>query len=384
MPSQDGSFGWKTDRPAKGRRRRLSAPTLSLHGFCLPEPKKCRSWSRNLLRRWASVTFNFCTFSKEESAASAATVTAEEEEEANLNFAPVTPPPKPPRVSAGRLDLSSSWSTIAADRPSRVDGEGSFSSSTLVERTGSSLLVMFQQCHPSTLQLASSTPDGSSSTLTCSRESSGAANKKKRADPALEEGGKEEEESLWLTTKDGTHPSGADDDSLLVVVDDVVADKGDKSRLFFTKLLRPLLSTRQHRLDDDDFRLEDALVLWRQWRLVSLITSVRQVPPHVIFFFAFYGRHHRQLMNNSGSCPSGMNLCPASARLAKGDASLAHDGDASWEHRVPVGAAATFRSLTRPHSRHLAGWLAHLLRLTGSRARPHRFLRAPVIQLVVE
>ena len=147
---------------------------------------------------------------------------------------------------------------------------------------------MFQQCHPSTLQLASSTPDGSSSTLTCSQESSGAANKKKRADPALEEGGKEEE-SLWLTTKDGTHPSGADDDSLLVVVDDVVADKGDKSRLFFTKLLRPLLSTRQHRLDDvdDDFRLEDALVLWRQWRLVSLITSVRQVPPHVIFFLLF-------------------------------------------------------------------------------------------------
>ena len=106
--------------------------------------------------------------------------------------------------------------------------------------------------------------------------------------------------------------------------------------------------------------------------------------PRMLFFFAFYGRHHRQLMNNSGSCPSGMNLCPASARLAKGDASLAHDGDASWEHRVPVGAAATFRSLTRPHSRHLAGWLAHLLRLTGSRARPHRFLRAPVIQLVVE
>lgn len=251
-----------------GRRPKLSASTISLHRFRLP---KCRTFGR--LRRWASTSLNF--FSSPGKADDSAVVAA-----ADLNLETGTPPPKPPRL--GRCPSLSSLT----DRADGVDGEGSLWSVSNERADGQHLV--FRHLHPS-LKLWPSTPDGSLSTLDLC-ESSGAATTR------ILLAGEEGEVEFVRTSGDETHPSGADDDD--DVVDDDQDDVGkpgnrvcgdqeqDKSRLFFTKLLRwrtdqafPELGT--------DFRLEEARLLWRHWRLISLITPVRQlqVSPVVFFFF---------------------------------------------------------------------------------------------------
>lgn len=50
--------------------------------------------------------------------------------------------------------------------------------------------------------------------------------------------------------------------------------RDSKSRLFFTKLLR--IEEPKALEPDGNFRLEDARLLWRYWRIISLVTPVRQ------------------------------------------------------------------------------------------------------------
>lgn len=117
---------------------------------------------------------------------------------------------------------------------------------------GSSIDALFV----STIELCCSTLDGSAlsvaTTTVEEEESSGAG--------AADEKGR-------TTGEDETQPSGENDGN---EEEDV-----SKSRIFFAKLLRPPIADAI--LDLENIRLEEALVLWRRWRIESIAASIRQV-----------------------------------------------------------------------------------------------------------
>ncbi len=248
---------------AKNLRRRISNSAQSLNRFVrLPKPKKCRSWGRQLLRRWSSSASLFGGFFASAPGGSCGSDDARNPDHSSpprsldadvfaslssdyVHFGTATPPPKPPRVRR--------WSTVS-DGSSPTDCEGSLPS---VQSSGlllpEELFLRFQLAAAgccSSVELSIGPADGVG-------ESSGAA-----ADVGEE---MEEAESL-RTSGDETHPSGADEDD-----DDDEAtgnDQHDGGDWIVTKgkLLRPLSPPATHHTHGD-FRLEDARLLWLGWRL---------------------------------------------------------------------------------------------------------------------
>lgn len=130
----------------------------------------------------------------------------------------------------------------------------------------------------------------------CSGESSGAVTAATSNAARDEQFHRRGAESL-PTSEDETHSSGADDDEDDVIIDDDVEnearDGGITHKSLSAKLLRmrplwPVALPLHDQLEgNDDFRLEDARLLWLQWRLV--IPSVRQVSACLVCFcFAFF------------------------------------------------------------------------------------------------
>ncbi|XP_045028907.1 uncharacterized protein LOC116921277 isoform X4 [Daphnia magna] len=294
------------EQETKSAKRRNSGSTLTLNRFVrLPKPRKCRSWGRQLLRRWSSASFiNFfsspssCTKESSNSGndspplADAVDVFGSSD---YVNFGPITPPPKPPRVGA-QSGLSSL--STGADRCSATDCEGSLTSvqsSALQveeeERDASRLFFLRFQLMSSSLpsiELSPCSLDGvdEGQDVICSGESSGAVTAATSNAARDEQFHRRGAESL-PTSEDETHSSGADDDEDDVIIDDDVEnearDGGITHKSLSAKLLRmrplwPVALPLHDQLEgNDDFRLEDARLLWLQWRLV--IPSVRQTKP---------------------------------------------------------------------------------------------------------
>lgn len=304
------------EQETKSAKRRNSGSTLTLNRFVrLPKPRKCRSWGRQLLRRWSSASFiNFfsspssCTKESSNSGndspplADAVDVFGSSD---YVNFGPITPPPKPPRVGA-QSGLSSL--STGADRCSATDCEGSLTSvqsSALQveeeERDASRLFFLRFQLMSSSLpsiELSPCSLDGvdEGQDVICSGESSGAVTAATSNAARDEQFHRRGAESL-PTSEDETHSSGADDDEDDVIIDDDVEnearDGGITHKSLSAKLLRmrplwPVALPLYDQLEgNDDFRLEDARLLWLQWRLV--IPSVRQVSACLVCFcFAFF------------------------------------------------------------------------------------------------
>lgn len=300
------------NRETKKAKRKMSSSTLTLNRFVsLPKPKKCRSWGRQLLRRWSSANFisffnssGSCTGDNnnrgEDSPPLAVDVFGSLD---YVNFGPITPPPKPPRV--GAHSGPSSLST-GADRSSPTDCEGSFtsvqSSGLQVqeeEREAARLFSLRFQLLSSSLPSIEYHPcslDGveQQETVILCAESSGAAASNAARDEVLGR----KAESL-RTSGDETHPSGTDDDEDDVIIDEntenCTRDGGIAHTSLSAKLLRmrplsPVALPLYDQLEgNDDFRLEDARLLWLQWRIV--IPSVRQVSACCLVISFSYSFH---------------------------------------------------------------------------------------------
>jgi hypothetical protein len=283
-------------KSTKNLKRKISNSAQSLNRFVrLPKPKKCRSWGRQLLRRWASTSFvgffaspNSCGSENDVRHRPPPSPPDHVDVFASLssdyvNFGTATPPPKPPRV------VQHPWWTVA-DRSSPTDCEGSLTS---VQSSGGLLrgeeeeeeeenrrrllFLRFQLSAGSCIELAESPTDG---VVSFSKESSGAA--------VIEEA-----ESL-RTSDDETHPSvvrAMDDDDECAQHhhdDDDWDNHGDliETGIKFSSTLWSHTHQGQHhhplstaRNDEDDFRLEDARLLWLGWR------QVLKHPPRFFFFF---------------------------------------------------------------------------------------------------
>lgn len=263
----------------KDLRRRISNSAQSLNRFVrLPKPKKCRSWGRQLLRRWSSSgasLFGGFFASTSGSCGSVDDVRNRRDDSSPprsldadvfaslssdyVHFGTASPPPKPPRVRR--------WSTVS-DGSSPTDCEGSLtsvqSSGLLPEEEQEEeerrlLFLRFQLAGAagccSSVELSVGPADGVG-------QSSGAT--AATADVRGEE--MKGAESL-RTSGDETHPSGADEED-----DDDQHDDGSNGHDWIVtkrKLLRPLSPppaiTSHH--THGDFGLEDARLLWLGWRL---------------------------------------------------------------------------------------------------------------------
>ncbi|XP_046645489.1 uncharacterized protein LOC124336002 isoform X6 [Daphnia pulicaria] len=256
----------------KDLRRRISNSAQSLNRFVrLPKPKKCRSWGRQLLRRWSSSGASlfggfFASTPSAGGSCGSGDVRNPDSPPRSLDadvfaslssdyvhFGTATPPPKPPRVRR--------WSTVS-DGSCPTDCEGSLtsvqSSGLLQEEEERRLLFLrFQLAGAagccSSVELSVGPADGVG-------QSSGTV--------AADVGEEMEGAESLRTSGDETHSSGADEED----DDDQHDDSSNGHDWIVTKrkLLRPLSpppATTSHHHTHGDFRLEDARLLWLGWRL---------------------------------------------------------------------------------------------------------------------
>lgn len=257
----------------KDLRRRISNSAQSLNRFVrLPKPKKCRSWGRQLLRRWSSSGASlfggfFASTPSAGGSCGSGDVRNPDSPPRSLDadvfaslssdyvhFGTATPPPKPPRVRR--------WSTVS-DGSCPTDCEGSLtsvqSSGLLQEEEERRLLFLrFQLAGAagccSSVELSVGPADGVG-------QSSGTV--------AADVGEEMEGAESLRTSGDETHSSGADEED----DDDQHDDSSSNGHDWIVtkrELLRPLSpppATTSHHHTHGDFRLEDARLLWLGWRL---------------------------------------------------------------------------------------------------------------------